>query len=263
MKKNSSRLKKIEGYNFNFICKIIPESSVGQIVKYSPKEEFSNHENLNLNPYGNGEFCKFRTPMIKKSGVYCLIENEEVVYKEDCLNLDQRFNAGYGIISPRNCFEMGQAVNCKINRLILESYKSNNTIKLYFIETSNRNRLKKSLQNILKPKWNEKNISFEKDQNTDSIEEFNDITTDEIKNECAKHGKYGKLYGYLKRKDLDKIEMSLVKIEEVLGDKLPKSAYSYQTWWANGGHHHALTWLDAGYRVKVISLGEKICFYKD
>ena len=37
--------------------------------------------------------------------------------------------------------------------------------------------------------------------------------------------------------------------ESILGFSLPRSAYTYNAWWSNGGHTQADAWMNAGYRV--------------
>ncbi len=204
-----------------------------------------------MNPYGKEKFCKFRIPSVKSVGVYCIMENDRVVYIGEHLNLEQRFNSGYGVISPKNCFESFQTMNCKINNLILRSYKEKFKLELYFIKNSNKKKLKKELQSILKPLWNEKKlflvpIKFQKLQKIQNVVGW----------------MKWKIFGYLKNMKAESIQISLIELEKNLGFKLPKSARSYTAWWSNGGHSYLKTWMDAGYKVKVVTLGEKICFYK-
>lgn len=262
MKDKKRNIKKIEGYNFKFVCRITPEVNRGSLIEYSPHEEFSDLEKKKLNPYGKEKFCKFRIPKIKSSGVYCIMEDNKVVYIGECLNLGLRFNSGYGVISSRNCFEGFQTVNCKINSLILRSYKEKSKLELYFLKTSNRKKLKKELRRILKPMWNEKKVVFSSDEISESPKIPKDSGKDIIKNKDSKYGKYWKIFSFLKNEKADSIEVSLSKLEDILGFKLPKSARAYKAWWSNGGHSHSKTWMDAGYKVKVVSLGEKICFHK-
>lgn len=73
---------------------------------------------------------------------------------------------------------------------------------------------------------------------------------------------YSPLYEYLRDFGQEKVNMYFSELETILGFTLPKSAYIYSAWWANGGHSHANAWLHAGYRVdKVDILGKvvKLC----
>lgn len=85
-----------------------------------------------LNSFGDLNYCKFilaNTEISEKRGLYLVKVDDEIVLLGRCLNNFRiRFNAGYGKISPRNCYLDGQRTNCRINNLIL---KSLNTFELY------------------------------------------------------------------------------------------------------------------------------------
>jgi hypothetical protein len=53
-----------------------------------------------------------------------------------------------------------------------------------------------------------------------------------------------------------------MEIERIISDKLPQSASKYREWWANGGHIQANAWLDAGWKVEYVVLGEYVEFVK-
>jgi len=54
------------------------------------------------------------------------------------------------------------------------------------------------------------------------------------------------------------IKLSFAEIEGVIGDKLPKSAYEDKGWWSNiRGRAPSEAWLNVGWRVKEVNLGEK------
>ena len=72
----------------------------------------------------------------------------------DLRNLSNRFNAGYGNISPRNCFVGGQPTNCRINHHIYEQAVNKDEIVLYFLETNNRFQVESELIGKLNPAWN-------------------------------------------------------------------------------------------------------------
>lgn len=75
--------------------------------------------------------------------------------------------------------------------------------------------------------------------------------------------KYQPLKHFLWSYGQEHINMTFSEIEELLGVKLPQSAYKYNPWWANGGHSQAYAWLDAGYRTERINLIEQtVSFYK-
>jgi hypothetical protein len=53
--------------------------------------------------------------------------------------------------------------------------------------------------------------------------------------------------------------MTFHEIEDLLGFKLPASAYEHEAWWSNNatGHSHAHAWLDLGFRTEAINLVER------
>jgi hypothetical protein len=76
-------------------------------------------------------------------------------------------------------------------------------------------------------------------------------------------GKYEALPQFLARKDLTIQRISFREIENILGFKLPKSAYEHEAWWSNNptGHSHARAWLESGWRTESIDLpGRKVTF---
>lgn len=68
------------------------------------------------------------------------------------------------------------------------------------------------------------------------------------------------------RKHLDNLKITLTfkEIEEILGFKLPPSAYKYEAWWDNttGNHTQRKGWIDAGWKVVERDLGKTITFQK-
>ncbi len=75
-------------------------------------------------------------------------------------------------------------------------------------------------------------------------------------------GKYEPLQKYLEqRKNTHKdIYLSFAKIEEIISDKLPPSAFEYREWWANelvGSHVQAQAWMNAGWKVESVDFTRK------
>jgi hypothetical protein len=68
---------------------------------------------------------------------------------------------------------------------------------------------------------------------------------------------YEPLKNYLANLKQDNIRMAFMEIEKILGFSLPKSAYTYIAWWANGGHSQAKAWLGAGYKVNDLDMIRK------
>ncbi len=90
-----------------------------------------------LNRYGDQLYEKFLlknyTDYLKK-GVYIYMVAEKIMYVGRCKDkLRQRINAGYGSISPKNCYLDGQSTNCRMNPLI-SSCKEEISLWLYSLD---------------------------------------------------------------------------------------------------------------------------------
>ncbi|WP_312136392.1 hypothetical protein [Brevundimonas sp.] len=128
----------VEGRNFRYICKINPELIEGKINVYNPHIKYRNLRNKKLHEYGDKEFCKFSIPLDhKQQGLYLLIVNGSIKYIGICKNLSNRYNNGYGRISPANCYVGGRRTNCRINNFIYEECKAGNKVDLFFHEMRN------------------------------------------------------------------------------------------------------------------------------
>ncbi len=145
------------GYSFEYICEIRPLLDPRETPQeYWPQARYDNRKRLPLHKYGRGPFCNFSISkkLANKSGVYLLVSNSSVLYVGECVDLVNRFNQGYGNISPRNCYKGGQQTNCRINSLILHSVSIGRSIELFFLGTSDRKKIEKLLMNNLNPPWN-------------------------------------------------------------------------------------------------------------
>lgn len=155
------------------------------------------------------------------------------------MNLGERYNNGYGVISPRKCYKGGQETNCRINNLILQNFKNKSSIDLYFYETDERINIESKLIKEYDPEWNKD----EGKKRLNSAKKINKIKA-EIKNsdlikKDIKIGKYYPLMQYLKNCQEQIKILKLEEIEKILGFKLPPSAHNHGAWWANGGHSHS------------------------
>ena len=58
---------------------------------------------------------------------------------------------------------------------------------------------------------------------------------------------------------VDRLRLSFEKIEEIIDDNLPASAYKHRSWWANDtvGHVQSKQWLEAGWRVGYRNMTKK------
>lgn len=76
----------------------------------------------------------------------------------------------------------------------------------------------------------------------------------------ANQGKYEPLQKWLiaQGKNNSLVQLSFQQIEEIIGEALPDSAYTYQAWWANDKtHSQAIAWLEAGWEVDSFNLSTK------
>lgn len=141
-------------YHFFYVCDLLPERIDGKVKPFFPQQAYENRENLPFHQYGADTFCRFTIPRLPVEGVYLIRVDGVVQYVGECENLSNRFNTGYGNISPRNCFVGGQATNCRINHEIYLAATENCEIKLYFHETSERFEVERVLIEKLNPAWN-------------------------------------------------------------------------------------------------------------
>lgn len=68
--------------------------------------------------------------------------------------------------------------------------------------------------------------------------------------------KYYPLYERLSRCEDDSVTLALPDIEQILGGKLPDSAWTKRAWWSNRnkGALQANAWIEAGYQVEAIDM---------
>lgn len=135
---------------------IEPErDAAGNIRHFQPQNGYEGRDEVPLNRYGHGSFCRFRVPQdAKRAGVYLIVTDDRLAYVGECQDFSQRFNTGYGQISPKNCYKGGQETNCRINQLILKCAESGWQTDVYFIETPHRFALETALVQTHRPPWN-------------------------------------------------------------------------------------------------------------
>jgi len=72
-------------------------------------------------------------------------------------------------------------------------------------------------------------------------------------------GKYEPLKRYLRFRGsfTDVVKLSFAKIDGIIGDNLPMSAFRSEKWWSNSSNSvHAKAWVDAGWRIQEVNLEE-------
>lgn len=75
--------------------------------------------------------------------------------------------------------------------------------------------------------------------------------------------KYYPLYLYLSRIEGNYVKLSVSEIEHIISNNLPASASKYRAWWADDKTHvQAIAWMNAGWKVKNVKLGEYVEFMR-
>ena len=143
-------------YEFELVSDIEPRKDAhGSVCQFAPQRRYQNVGGVPLNRYGAGPFCKFNiTNLFRASGVYIISAGEETRYVGECADLSARFNAGYGNISPKNCYKGGQETNCRLNNLIYMATVSGERLSLWFFGTTNYKAVELELRQHLSPPWN-------------------------------------------------------------------------------------------------------------
>lgn len=148
----------IGDYTFKFVQELVPEKTLlGKIKTFDPKQHYAKKGSKPLNKYGNGPFCRFSIRCSAYShacGVYALLDDDGLLYIGQTVNLEQRYNHGYGKIEPINCYVGGQSTNCKINSMVLQKYLGGMHVYLFFYKTDEYDRIEHELIDALNPPYN-------------------------------------------------------------------------------------------------------------
>lgn len=76
--------------------------------------------------------------------------------------------------------------------------------------------------------------------------------------------KYDALGEFLVSIRRSEVRLSFSNIEEIIGFQLPRSAYTYPAWWANGGNSQAEAWMNVGYMTRDLDIpNESVTFCKE
>ncbi len=156
-RKRAARTGAWGGTQFKLVCQIEPRRKGKKIIEERPHLRYDNKRNLPLHQWGEGPFCFFQIPVLQPvSGVYVIAVSGEAMYVGETENLSVRYNNGYGMISPRNCFVGGQSTNCRVNTFILEEALQGRVVELWFTPSETRKDLEAALITELQPPWNRK-----------------------------------------------------------------------------------------------------------
>lgn len=127
--------RSFDDLEFRRVAEVLVEYNAANCPRpFRPQRRFENVDQLPLHGDGHGPFCKLSvTGASNDAGVYVLVVNEAPAYVGECENLKERWGpAGYGSISPRNCYRGGQPTNCRINNRIYAAALERATIELWF-----------------------------------------------------------------------------------------------------------------------------------
>lgn len=149
-------LREFDGAQFDYVCTIeLEREESGVFREHMPQERYAKRDEVPLNRYGSGPFGKFKIPRnFKVPGVYALTIDGALKYVGEAANLSARYNAGYGNISPKNCYKGGQETNCRLNNLIYGAVSQGAIVELWFHPTDGYKALEIELRANLKPEWN-------------------------------------------------------------------------------------------------------------
>lgn len=151
----SSEAMTVCGFPFRFLQEIRPVcDSAGKVMEYYPQQALPG--NADLNAFGSGAFCRFTIRAGNWPGVYLWVLDGEIVYIGETMNLQRRFNTGYGMIEPVNCCVGGQTTNCKMNKVVLNLARKGKYIKLYFYGTEAYKQVELELLGKVKTRYNVK-----------------------------------------------------------------------------------------------------------
>jgi hypothetical protein len=148
---------KFGNFEFEHVCDIesLRGAPMAPSTQFMPQNRYQNPRNLRLNRYGTGPFCKFKIPRrFQVSGVCVLTAEQELRYVGECASLSARFNAGYGNITPKNCFRGGQETNCRVNDLLYTAIPVGQRIALSFFQRVDYKSVEAALRSTLDPPWN-------------------------------------------------------------------------------------------------------------
>jgi hypothetical protein len=75
--------------------------------------------------------------------------------------------------------------------------------------------------------------------------------------------KYDPLHRRLRREDGEQLRLSFEELDQLV-DRLPPTARSTRSWWANNRDRHvqAAAWLDAGWKVDIVDLDHQHVTYR-
>lgn len=248
-------------HSFEFVDSIsVERNEAGRVDIKMPQSRYAKSDEYPVHRYGWGPFCKLSVNTSEYSGsegVYIFTAGYEIKYVGETVDVHNRIQAGYGNISPKNCFEGGQQTNCRINHLILETVRNGSHVSLWVEETQDRKRRETELIEQCNPPWNKASIqtpsvaayqSTSKKSVSQSTNQ-NPTSSSVVATERTRNGKYAPLYDFLESSDSDTLHLTMDKIEGIIDAPLPDSAKKYDTYWRPSSQPHAKVWAELGWNA--------------
>lgn len=73
---------------------------------------------------------------------------------------------------------------------------------------------------------------------------------------------YQHLERHLQATARPRVEMTFAEVAQVIGERLPDSAYKHPAWWGSDPKHTQSVWLDVGYTASPDLTAQKVTFTK-
>jgi hypothetical protein len=73
---------------------------------------------------------------------------------------------------------------------------------------------------------------------------------------------YQRLERHLQAAGRPRVEMTFAEVSQVIGERLPDSAYQHPAWWGSDPKHTQAVWLDADYTTSPNLTAQKVTFTK-
>lgn len=95
------------------------------------------------------------------------------------------------------------------------------------------------------------------------VSDLENGTSSEKKETAVVGKKYRYLSDYLHNAAGEAVRLTFDEIEQILKDKLPRSAYQHRAFWANTGSHSiAISWMSVGYQTVEVDLTNRYVVFE-
>ena len=135
---------------------MIGEQSIEAKLNLRPQDHFANPREHSLAQEHDTYYCSFKIDAPKRSGVYWILLDGEVVYIGRAKCLHNRLSTQYGTVSPRHPFKGGQLQKCRTNAKINKALDAGSTVVFRWERCQDyKDREKRMLEDPdRRPPWN-------------------------------------------------------------------------------------------------------------